>query len=1087
MKRYLYWLIVGLLCLGALAHAQEQKDEDYVQAVTADLRQKTGKTPQPQEIVEALNRVVVAIYQKGDYRTAVTIAEQTDRFAEQRLAPEHLATLSSVNNLAELYRVQGRYGEAEPLYQQALAGYEEVLGPEHPNTLTSVNNLALLYDSQGRYGEAEPLYRRALAGREKVLGPEHPDTLTSVNNLAALYDSQGRYGEAEPLYRRALAASEKVLGPEHSDTLRSVNNLAELYRVQGRYGEAEPLYRRALAASEKVLGPEHPNTLTSVNNLAILYITQGRYGEAEPLLRRALAGREKVLGPEHLATMRSIHNLAFLYYFQGRYGEAEPLYRRALAASEKVLGPEHPNTLTSVNNLAVLYITQGRYGEAEPLYRRALAGDEKVLGPEHLDTLRSVNNLAELYYFQGRYGEAEPLYRRALAASEKVLGPEHPNTLTSVNNLAVLYITQGRYGEAEPLYRRALAGREKVLGPEHPETLLSVNNLAALYDSQGRYGEAESLYRRALAASEKVLGPEHPETLLVQLNYAVNLVNLKQPKRASQLLERMEPRLLELAALRLRHTRQESVRRLFLSSQSNFQNVVLTLALSQPKSDYFGLAAKVMLRWKQVQGEEEAFLARLVRRRSEKDTEIRELARQIAELRRDFSHLANLPEPDADLQHNKLNELEAKEIRLAQVSREFNRHLQVRSANVDDVRHYLPREGGALLELRQYQPVDFKTATLGEPHWAALLLPAAGEMSLHDLGPVAATWELARTLRKTHARADASALYNNLFGKLDDKLKRYETLYIAPDSFLSLLAFAELVTPDGHYWVQRQTLRQVSVGRHLIPREDRTSNKLKGLLALGEVDYERFSSAEPIAPQDKPAPPDQQGSIVMRALRQGIGQFRPLRETGNEVTEVENRYWNDSNIPPQVWRGVNASEPRLKALATSPSVLHLATHGFYLSDNEKLIENTVNRPMVLSGLALAGANQGLRGKAGPEGEDGILYALEVQDLNLEDAELVTLSACDTGLGTLDYSEGVYGLVRAFHTAGAHDVLMSLWPLVDLSAREFMARFYRTWLDGPKPKDLAVALRETQLSFITDGNESLRNPQVWAPFVLVEGP
>jgi len=172
----------------------------------------------------------------------------------------------------------------------------------------------------------------------------------------------------------------------------------------------------------------------------------------------------------------------------------------------------------------------------------------------------------------------------------------------------------------------------------------------------------------------------------------------------------------------------------------------------------------------------------------------------------------------------------------------------------------------------------------------------------------------------------------------------------------------------------------------------------------------------------------------------------------------------------------------LKTLATPPRVLHLATHGFYLSEKSGIVD----RPMVLSGLALAGANQGLKGQAGPDGEDGILYALEVQDLNLEDTELVALSACDTGKGTLDYSEGVYGLTRAFRTAGARNVLMSLWPLGDQSAREFMARFYRTWLNGPKPKDLAVALRETQLSFIQDENESLRDPRIWAPFVLIEG-
>jgi len=277
-------------------------------------------------------------------------------------------------------------------------------------------------------------------------------------------------------------------------------------------------------------------------------------------------------------------------------------------------------------------------------------------------------------------------------------------------------------------------------------------------------------------------------------------------------------------------------------------------------------------------------------------------------------------------------------------------------------------------------------------------------------------------------------------------------------------------------------LRQVSVGRHLIATYDQDLDKPKGLLALGGVNYEEFGAAKPVPPKQQMVQADPTLTVAMRALSTEIGHFKALDETGNEAKEVANSYWSYWNIPAQVWLGADASESRLKTLAKPPLVLHLATHGFYLSEKSGIVD----RPMVLSGLALAGANQGLKGKAGPDGEDGILYALEVQDLNLEDTELVTLSACDTGVGTLDYSEGVYGLVRAFHTAGARNVLMSLWNL-DRSAREFMARFYRTWLNGLKPKDLAVALRDTQLSFIKDDNEPLRNPEVWAPFVLVEGP
>ncbi len=716
------------------------------------------------------------------------------------------------------------------------------------------------------------------------------------------------------------------------------------------------------------------------------------------------------------------------------------------------------------------------YVQAVTAYLRQETGEI----PQPQDIVVMLNRLVVKVYQDGDYRTSLTIAEQTYRFAEQALGPEHPQTLGSVNNLALLYASQGRYGEAEPLYQRALAASEKVLGPEHPQTLGSVNNLALLYASQGRYGEAEPLYQRALAAREKVLGPEHPDTLTGQLNYAVTLVNLKQPERALRLLERLEPRLLELAALRLRTTRQEWVRRRFLASQSTFQDVALTLAMRHPEEAFFDLAAKVMLRWKQIQGEEEAFLARLVRRRGGQDAEVRELAQEIAALRRELSHLANRPEPDVDLQRQKLNELEAKETRLAQISRAFNRHLQVRAANADDVRSYLPREGGALLELRQYHPVNFKTGKVDPPRWAALLLSAEDEMSLHDLGPVSETWTLWQTLQRTGARETAAKLYRNLFGQLDEQLKGYQTLYLAPDDFLNLVAFARLVTPEDQYWIQRQALHQVRTGRHLIVGYDRDLDKPKGLLALGGVDYERFSGAGGSEPPAEP-PPNPSMTVALRALSNEIKHFGALEETGREAREVANAYWSYWNIEPQVWLGAEAAETRLKTLPAAPKVLHLATHGFYLSDAGGVID----RPMVLSGLALAGANRGLKGQFGPNGEDGILYALEVQDLNLEDTELVTLSACDTGHGTPDYSEGVYGLVRAFRIAGARNVMMSLWKLGDAPAREFMTRFYRRWLDGSKPEDLAVALRETQLSFIEDKDRRLRNPKVWAPFVLVE--
>ena len=91
-----------------------------------------------------------------------------------------------------------------------------------------------------------------------------------------------------------------------------------------------------------------------------------------------------------------------------------------------------------------------------------------------------------------------------------------------------------------------------------------------------------------------------------------------------------------------------------------------------------------------------------------------------------------------------------------------------------------------------------------------------------------------------------------------------------------------------------------------------------------------------------------------------------------------------------------------------PRVLHLATHGFYRAPKEP-----ADQPMLLAGVALAGANRSLQ----PDGKDGILYALEAQDLNLDGTELVVLSACDTALGQIDYGEGVSGRQRQRHHMG----------------------------------------------------------------------
>jgi CHAT domain-containing protein len=672
-----------------------------------------------------------------------------------------------------------------------------------------------------------------------------------------------------------------------------------------------------------------------------------------------------------------------------------------------------------------------------------------------------LNNLAGLYQEQGRYDEAEPLYREALEGMREALGPRHPDTLVSLNNLAVVYDVQGRYGDAEPLYREALEGMREVRGSRHPDTVVSLNNLAFVYQTMGRYGEAEPLYLEALQTGREVLGPRHPRTLATQRNMVAFLVTQNRRAEAVGMLQQMESNLLGWIGQELYSTEAGTVRRQLVSSQATFQDAVLSLATAEGSSDARRLAGTVMLRFKLLQGEEEAYLARLTRQ--SQDPQVRMLADEIGKLRLELAAAAR-GAPEAF--EKTLSALDAKQKALVDASPEYNDRMRVLTANLEDVRRALPA-GAVLIEFRQFRLVDSRTGALGEPRFAGMLLSGSEEPVVVDLGPASQLQQLATALDDPAA----AKLYQRLTVPFEQKLAAATTVYVAPDGILNLVPFARLRLADGRYWWERQEVHLLQTGRDLLrPNPDTPA---RGLLALGGID---FGAA--------PAETGQQDSIFFAAagsdrqsaVTRAAGTFRhgfaPLPATADEVKDVSEWYQLlRTDEPTDIWQGANASKDRLLALKATPRVLHLATHGFYRPNESR-------EPMLLSGIALAGANLELAGT----GTNGILFALEAEGLNLDGTELVVLSACDTAQGGLDYSEGVFGLARALRTAGARNVLVTLWKLNDGEAHDFMVDFYKRWLTQDH-SDPAKALRDTQLSWMKQDNR--RDPRAWAPYVLIE--
>ena len=221
------------------------------------------------------------------------------------------------------------------------------------------------------------------------------------------------------------------------------------------------------------------------------------------------------------------------------------------------------------------------------------------------------------------------------------------------------------------------------------------------------------------------------------------------------------------------------------------------------------------------------------------------------------------------------------------------------------------------------------------------------------------------------------------------------------------------------------------------------------------------------------------GTPALRSLSRdyrGI-KFLPLPGAETEARSVAKLLGGDCVLRV----GPEAREAELKA-AVSPRVLHLATHGFFLSDqdfkrtnslrdswignsgarwNASLPKDDWENPLVRCGIALAGANHAGQ-ITNAMAEDGLLTGLEASLLNLQGTELVILSACDSGSGEVKIGEGVMSLRRAFRIAGAQTVLASHWKVSDKATSQLMTEFIRRWRSG-EPR--AKAWREAQLSLL----------------------
>jgi CHAT domain-containing protein/tetratricopeptide (TPR) repeat protein len=891
--------------------------------------------------------------------------------------------------------------------------------------------------------------------------------------------------------------------------------LGKFHSHRGLYTKAIQYYSQCLDVSKEESWLDQSTIADVIRRLGASHRVLGHYSEAESFVNQAISLLENASKPDQFVLGKCLRDLGCVYRHQLRHREAELSYNRALAISSS--GRLNPKTrfnleTTTRARLGNLYFDQGRLAEAESQYLQTLklADENRRRGRQSVSEF--LDDLGKVYEEQGRYEDAEDHYREALKIRERELGLTHPWLVYHLLNLADVQVIQRKYWEASSNCFRSLKIIEKAgYGLRHPQVARAKRILGDSYRGQGKQKYAEKFYREAVEICKQIFGKYHPEVASglegLGLLYASAGEYARSQKVYQDLLETKH----HLTAIMFSRSSQAQKMR-YVHMYPPIDYSLYSLALDEPSERLTSLALEMTLKGKAVVIDalsKEQEIARFSHDPNTKRAWERwsNIIDEISSIYVASGDLEALSEQLVDTLHVLQSTRDSLE---AELSKHSQFRLLLAEFEVNDIADLLP-EGAVLWEFVHYRPFDFSRLrnnpwALGSPRYLVFMLDWTGKTILTDLGEaekIDGLINLARnriSLDRAAVRYDTSGrleesltevtgkLYKLVLAPLLNQIGENKEIFISPDGQLNLLPFEILPCPNGEYVLEKFRVSYLSSGRDLLKLEAKPK-RTDSALVMADPDFNLCEESTPQKPVQSSGKRPAQFSVP-QPLRGGNGclevPFDRLHNTEHEARSICRILRVKAGLHVDAYFGADAREDILKGIASAPRILHIATHGFFCEDTSR--NRLLGNPLLRAGLAFTSANClfGNDRQGANQREDGILTALEFSGLNLVGTELVTLSACETGVGEVKNGEGVYGLKHAFQHAGARTIVMSLWKVRDEETCEFMVSFYETWLAGKTKKE---ALREAALKVKNSCRAKYGNthPYFWGGFVLLGDP
>lgn len=977
--------------------------------------------------------------------------------------------------MVNLYNAAGRYREAE----QMLRCWGQL--PKSQSNVGYFNQYGQFLSNTERFVQADSMYRRGL----EVAKTTNSTLDYFYGNLSVNYAKWGRDREALDMAYQALLASIRTNGKDRPNYGTDCNNYATTLKQMGRHEEAEYYFKEGISCYNRLNIRESSGYALLLSNYALLLEQTGQIRAAIDSAEMAAAIMKRKVGEEHPDYMNRLINLRYLRSVIGDYRYCDSVSQLTLNFWKK-RDPNSGDYATALESYADHLMNIGQPERALPILEEALSIELPLYGKDNSFLGSIYARLSKAHRDLKQYEPSTKYIREAMRVDSLNIGADHLFYGLDLNTLGSIYIAMGAYAKSiEPL-TRSIAIKEKTYQRPHTNTGKSWELLARAYQQLRQYKSAEDAARKAVAIQREVLGEKNVETANAQQRLASILLDQGKTDEAEKLIESGHSIFADQAITAFGYlplSQQQA-----LLDKFGMIDFAATSCAKQPSPRLASLVYNNALLLKGIVLQNTTNL----RDRLEKEKDQGLLSTYDAYVATKNTITALYRQPQAERQQ-RLDSLSKAADGLEQnllKSPLYAAYLAAFDINWAAVKKALrPRE--AAIEFIAYKNYDVTSSdTL---HYAALVIrpewdaprmkylfseqAIANRLSAtikRDIGYVAALYKIAD--RGVVLTQDDKDLYQLIWHPIDSMLTGVKKVWFSPAGLLHRINFAALAygykpNSSNIMWLgEKYQLHQVRSTRQIIEHRD-AAYASKTALLFGDIDF---------------GPVANQSNSGTRAA-----PWSNLIASKYEVEKCGQTLTNAQYKVNQKGQNHATAEAFLQTLKTSPSprIIHAATHAYFAPDplksntaEKKLLPNAYEpNPLLRSALVFANANQvddlNLRAGKNPH----IVTAQDIANLDLRNTEIVILSACETGLGDVHNSEGVYGLQRAFLQAGARYVLMSLWEVNDPATEAFMVTFYKKWLNGAG-KPVRQAFEETQAEMRAKYEDIVYK---WGAFILIE--